>query len=397
MTRDRENATLFQLRWSFSNLRLRLARSLLTVFGIAVAVALLVGVASFSNGYRSSLQQSIDHLGFEVLVTAKGCPYEAATLFLRGGNIPMYLDEGVCDVVTSDPAVLRSTRLFMQAVKARSGDHLFLGVDESYLELKPWMELQAGRWLGEDDAFEVVLGYNVALEHGWNPGDRIEVGSLPRSLQVVGVLDRLGSQEDGTIFVPLGAAQKLFDRKDQLTGIGIKVRDFDLLPAYLERMYDLPAVQIVTMSQAQTIILNFLTTANRLLTVVGLLTAVVAGLALLNTLLMSLLERRRELAVLRALGARSAFLFLAVVLEALLLCFLGSVLGVGAAGLGARGVEAFLRDLLPFTPEGDLLRVKPLTAALAVAGAVACGFACSIYPAVRAAGMKPIRVLRATE
>ncbi len=378
-----------------ANLRLRLARNLLTVTGMAVAVALLVGVSSFYSGYRESLQHSIEQLGFEVLVTAKGCPYEAATLFLRGGNIPMYLDEAVCDAVTKDPAVLRSTRLFLQTLRGEEGRHFFfLGVDAVFREMKPWLQLQDGDWLGGEEAFEAVLGYNVANELGKNPGDVLKLEGLPRSLKVAGILDRTGAQDDGTIFVPLRTAQKLFDRKDRLTGIGIKVRDIDLLPDYLSRVYELPAVQVVTLSQAQGVILSFLGTARNLLVSVGLLTATVAAFALINTLLMSLLERQRELAVLRALGARAVFLFKSVVLEATLLCFLGGVLGVGAAGLGARAAEAFLRKLLPFSPQGNLLNIDPGTALLAILGTLIAGLACSFYPALRAAQVKPIHVLR---
>ena len=77
----------FYLKWSLQNLRNHRVRSLLTVIGIAVAVAILIGILGFYAGYTDSLDESIAQMGFHVLVTAKGCPYEAATLILRGGQI----------------------------------------------------------------------------------------------------------------------------------------------------------------------------------------------------------------------------------------------------------------------------------------------------------------------
>ena len=69
----------FYVKWALQNLRNQRARTLLTVIGIAVAVAILSGILGFYDGYKRSLQESIERMGFHVLMTAKGCPYEAAT------------------------------------------------------------------------------------------------------------------------------------------------------------------------------------------------------------------------------------------------------------------------------------------------------------------------------
>ena len=61
-------------------------RSMLTIGGVAIAVAVLVSLMGFDQGYQQALKTDIDKMGYQVLVTAKGCPYEAATLMLKGGK-----------------------------------------------------------------------------------------------------------------------------------------------------------------------------------------------------------------------------------------------------------------------------------------------------------------------
>jgi len=59
---------------------------------VALSTGLLLGTLSLHAGYVRSLDSTIDRMGYQVLVTAKGCPYEAASLVMRGGNVPMYID-----------------------------------------------------------------------------------------------------------------------------------------------------------------------------------------------------------------------------------------------------------------------------------------------------------------
>ena len=67
MVSDRERPLLFQFKWPQTNLRRRWTRSLLPLSDVAIALALLLAVASFYGGYRAALRQGIDQLGFEVL------------------------------------------------------------------------------------------------------------------------------------------------------------------------------------------------------------------------------------------------------------------------------------------------------------------------------------------
>ena len=77
------------------------ARSLLTVLGIAMAAWVLVSLFGFNRGYEASLNKDIDNLGFQMLIVAKGCPYEAATLMLKGGTGLKYMNESIAASVAA--------------------------------------------------------------------------------------------------------------------------------------------------------------------------------------------------------------------------------------------------------------------------------------------------------
>ncbi len=81
--------SLFEV--AYKNLLRKKTRSALTVVGIALAGWVLVSLFGFNSGYEKSLNKDIDNLGFQMLVVAKGCPYEAATLMLKGGTGLKYM------------------------------------------------------------------------------------------------------------------------------------------------------------------------------------------------------------------------------------------------------------------------------------------------------------------
>ena len=87
------------ITFASKNLLRRPVRSLLTIAGVALAVAVAVSLGGFNLGYRQALDRSIERLGFQIMIMAKGCPYEAATMMLKGGTGLLYLPGGVFDKV----------------------------------------------------------------------------------------------------------------------------------------------------------------------------------------------------------------------------------------------------------------------------------------------------------
>ncbi len=373
-------------------------RTGLTITGIAVSVAVFLTIAAFYDGYRSSLERTVERMGYEVLVTAKGCPYEAATLVMKGGNIPMYVDEKVFEIIRSDPDVGEISRMFMQGTPTAGGSRfqVYMGVDDAYLKLKPWMRLQRGRWFTAADAPETVLGYNVAEFMRADLGAVLPAGPAGQNARVVGVLERSGTQDDGLIFLPLTYAQKVFDRQGKLTGIAVKLARIEHMDAFIDRTFDIPSVQVITLAQVRRTILDLVGTARLFITAAALVAILVAALGVFNTTMMSVLERSFEIGVMKVLGASPANVFAIVWMEAVLICLCGGLAGEALAFTLGRSAEEAVRAVLPYSPAGRLVSITfPLVAA-GVGGTVFLGLAAGLYPALRAAVLRPIHSMRGT-
>jgi len=373
-------------------------RAALTCFAIALAAALFLGALGLHDGYASALETSVERMGYHVLVTAKGCPYETATLVLRGGDIPMYVDERLVDQLERDPAFDVGTRFLMQGIDAGDGTFtVYLGIDDEFRKLKPWMTLQQGNWFSGPEAAEAILGYNVAETLRLTPGDTLTVERYGRSLKVQGVFDRSGSQDDGMIFLPLAFSQQLFDRQGKLTGVGVRLNDLTRIGGFLDRAFEIPSMQAITISQFRGTMLDLLGTARALMLLGTLVAVVIAALGVFNSVLVSVTERRQELAVFKVLGASPRQVFAVVASETALLGLLGGLLGAAlTVGVGAVS-DRFVMKLLPFAPmpaAGHLVSISPGQAAIGVAGAIGVALLAGVGPAVRGAMLPAVRSLR---
>jgi putative ABC transport system permease protein len=248
------------------NLLRKKVRSLLTLVGIALSAWVLVSLLGFNRGYQQALKRDIDNMGFQLIVTAKGCPYEAATMMLKGGTGLRYMKEAILSDVGRDPAVETITPMLMQAVfdpdKGESGGiSAFVGVDpRTFPRMKSFLQFKQGAWFSGEEALEVVMGYEAAELEQREVGDLTLIPEKATELKVVGILKRSGTQDDGTIFLPVKTLQRIFERQGELTGIGIKLKkDADSL-AFEERLYELPDVQVVSMAQVRQTVISLVST-----------------------------------------------------------------------------------------------------------------------------------------
>ncbi len=374
-------------------------RTALTCLAVALAVCLFLGALGLHDGYAAALAASVDRMGYHVLITAKGCPYETATLVLRGGNIPMYVDESLVDELRGDPAYESGTCFLMQGVQ--NGEDgvftVFMGIDEEFRRLKPWMTLQQGDWFSGPEAAEAIVGYNVAETLRKAPGDSILVTAYGQGLTVRGVFDRSGSQDDGMIFLPLAYAQKLFDRQGKLTGIGVRLTDLTRMGPFLDRAFEIPSMQAITVSQFRGMMLDLLGTARALMLLGTVIAVVIAGLGVFNSVLMSVTERRHELGVLKVLGASPLQVFAVVAAETALVGLLGGVAGAALALAAGLFSDDFVSRLLPFAPtpaSGHLVAISSTHALMGIGGALGVAILAGLAPAWRASMLPAVRSLR---
>lgn len=388
---------------ALKNLRRKKIRTTLTIGGVAVAVAVLVSLTGFQEGYQRGLKDDIDKMGYQLLVTAKGCPYEAATLMLKGGSGLRYMEEGVYEKIASDPRVERITPQLVNTVfdpeaqEGRGSIAIYMGVDRAFHDLRPWAAFKEGGWFSSDDTEEAVMGYEVAELEQRVVGDKIFIAGINQVLTVVGIFERTGTQEDGVIFVPLKTAQRIFGLENKLTGIGIKLKEISDLGPFEEDLYNEPGIQIVSMAQVKGTIFNLISSARVMASAIALIAVFVAVIGVVNTILMSVFERTQEIGVMKALGASRLDVFQIIWVETVLICAIGGVVGSLLAVAGGNAVERLLRGILPYAPSGKLVLVTPGLLGASFAGAIALGLVAGIYPALRASSMRPVEAIRRGE
>jgi ABC-type lipoprotein export system ATPase subunit/ABC-type lipoprotein release transport system permease subunit len=324
--------TKFQV--AYKNLLRKRIRSLLTLVGIALSSWVLVSLLGFNNGYETALNKDIDNLGYELMIMAKGCPYEAATLMLKGGTGLRYMQESVMEEIAKEPEVDKIMPMLMSAVfdpnKGESGGIAgYFGVEaKSFAAIKPFLKFRQGEWFKDDNAYEAVMGFEAAELEQREVGDMILMPEKNVQFKVVGILERTGTQDDGTIFVPLRTLQKIFNRPDELTTIGIKLKKGADSARLEEKLYKLPDVQIVSLAQVKGTIMTLISTAKIMVLSIAIIAILIAMVGVINTILTSVWERFQEIGILKTIGAMPWDIFKLIWIETVILCTTGGVLGI---------------------------------------------------------------------
>ena len=390
--------TKFQV--AYKNLLRKKARSLLTIIGIALSSWVLVSLLGFNQGYESALNKDIDNMGFQLMIMAKGCPYEAATMMLRGGTGLRYMKESIMEDIAKEPEVEKITPVLMSAVfdpnKGESGGIAgYFGVEpHSFAEMKPFFKFMQGGWFTDENAYEAVMGYEAAELEQREVGDMILMPEKNVEFKVVGILNRTGTQDDGTIFVPLRTLQKIFNRPDELTTIGIKVKKGVDSTRLEEKLYRLPDVQIVSLAQVKQTIMKLISTAKVMVLSIAIIAILVAMVGVINTILTSVWERFQEIGILKTIGAMPYDIFKLIWFETLILCTIGGILGVVLAIILSRVTDLLMRMILPYAPSGGLVLIDLKLVLFTLGAILSIGLLSGIYPAWKAGKIMPLEAIR---
>ena len=384
---------------AYKNLLRKKARTLLTLVGIILSSWVLVSLLGFNRGYENALNRDIDNMGYQIMVMAKGCPYEAATMMLQGGAGLRYIDESTMQAIQIKPEVDKVTPILMQAFfdpdKGDGGGIAgYFGVEvATFPAMKPFLRFYQGGWFRDETAAEAVMGYEAAELEQRGVGDMIIVPEKNVQLKVVGILERTGTQDDGTIFVPLKTLQQI-SGIDKITTIGIKVKK-DADSAKLEAaLYQLPDMQVVSFSQVKQTIMKLIATARVMVLSIAVIALLIAMVGVVNTVLMSVLERKHEIGILKTMGAMPGDIFRLIWTETLILCTSGGIVGIGLALVFARISDVLVRSILPYAPGGELVAIDLRLSWLTLMIIVVVGLLSGIYPAWKAGRVRPLDSIR---
>ncbi len=378
------------------NLLRRRGRTILTVIGVAIAIAVLFSLLSFNSGYEKRLNSELNSLGIHMLAVPKGCPYEAASLIIHGGIIPKYLSEADVAEVKKIEDIEIATPLLLHQFYKEGKPHIVYGIQIAEArQLKPWWKVE-GRFFSDDETNAMVIGSELAEREKLKVGDVLPFGPDQVPFTIVGILEQTNTQDDEFHFISLKAAQDLFRKPEQLTAIAIKVKDITRIPEVAKQLEEIPDIQVVTINQIMGTILNIMGSVRTLLVSVIIVAIIVSAVGVINTLLMSISERTGEFGMMKAIGASGSHIVRLIILETLFISAAGGILGLLFAITGSSLVEGFVRGVIPYAPAGKLLSFQPQFLGLCLLFSIVIGVVCGIYPAMKSSRMTPLEAIRSS-
>jgi putative ABC transport system permease protein len=396
-------------RLAWRNLTLRKVRTGLTVFSIAMAVAVLYTLLSFNQGYSASLKRQLQQMGVHILVVPPGCPYEAASLLLKGGKPPVYMSEKTVAAISKVRGIEIMAPGFMSAILREDRTDIYYGMDKRTLQLKNWWRLKpGGHWFADDQQDGMVLGSDAAVTElvinqqtdPFAPGQELWVPELNRALKVLGILEPTGTQDDGFFFVPMALTQKIFGQPGRVTVVALRLSDPAEAGAIAEELQKIEGAEVITMSELLGTQQRMMESARMLVLSIVIIAIAISTAGVLNTVLMSVYERTREIGVMRATGASKLHVFGLIWLETLLMTAAGGLAGLAAAISGSRLMEravvAALADVkfMTVNTHSQLAIFDPRIVVMTLQFVLGVGLLAGLYPAYRASRQEPIEALR---
>ncbi|MGW7477692.1 ABC transporter permease [Nonomuraea muscovyensis] len=382
------------LRVGAAGLRARPARVILSALGIAIGIATMIAVIGISSSSREQLMRQLDRLGTNLLTVAPGrtmfgeeatLPTTALEMVKRIGPVRTASATGVVE------ATVRRTDRIPEAVTGG------IAVQAATTELLVTLEgrVAVGAWLNAATEREpaVVLGSEAAERLGIaRTGVRVWLGG--RWFTVVGVLEPmpLAQEIERSALVGFPAAQELLGFDGHPTTVYERSGEeaVDAVRAVLARTVNPESPGEVEVSRPSDALAARAAAAGaftNLLLGLGAVALLVGGVGVANTMVISVLERRKEIGLRRSLGATRGQVRVQFLTESLLLSALGGTAGAALGALASAGY-ALSRGWPPVVP--------PWAIGGAVAATLVIGTAAGLYPAMRAARLSPTVALAAT-
>lgn len=373
-------------------LRARPMRAVLSSLGIAIGIAAMVSVIGISTSSQALVKDKMAELGVNLLTVQGGTDLmgqetplpEASLALIR--RVPGVLHAGSTAILDS-VNVYRSEHI----ERSRTGGLSVAAADLGLLEAAG-AQILSGAWLNEATAQfpTAVLGRTTAERLGVRgPGPLIWLGG--HRFAVVGVLDSspLAPELDSTALIGEPVARELFGHTGEPTTVYERSLDASvaevraLLPPTLSPQSP-SAVKVSRPSDALAAKNTVDQAFTGLLIGVGSIALVVGGIGVANTMVISVLERRREIGLRRSLGATRRHIRLQFLLEAVLLSAYGGLAGV---------VMGWVVTLVAAQANGWRVAIPPAVLVAAVAVTIAVGAIAGLLPAVRAARTSPTAAL----
>ncbi len=382
-----------------NSIRHRKLRSWLTVVGIIIGIAAIISLVTISRSLESTLEQQFEQFGANrILISAKG--------FQGPGTLSQGLTTDDVETVEKIsgfeyvlPGLFRTAEITyrkeagLTMIGALPAEHF----EEFYADTG--VELQAGRVIKDGEKNVAIIGSRAAQEmfsRELSVGNKITIAK--DEFKIVGILEEIGNaHDDNQINIPLEAAREIFDEPTAVDTIITQVKSGSNIPLLqekiekeLERKRGDTNFQVLTATQILEQIGQILGIMQAVLVGIAAISLLVGAIGIMNSMYTSVLERTKDIGIMKAIGARNSDILWIFLIESGMIGLVGGVLGT-ALGTGmAYAIGSFSRNA------GFLLVIdmEMMVLLFGLLFAFIVGILSGVLPAYQASKMKPVDALR---
>ncbi|RME77972.1 ABC transporter permease [Candidatus Woesearchaeota archaeon] len=383
--------------YALKNIKRQHIRSYLTLIGIIVSVAALVMLVSLGEGLKGAITEQFEQLGSDQL-----------SIFLDGGD-PSFST----GLTTDDVEFVRKFPYFEnvapylveQGVKVTfDGKDAFAPItawrpeDQFYIFEKTGFETEKGRLFNKGERYAVVLGHLAAdtyFDDTIHVRNSIEIEGI--KFKVVGILEQIGNnQDDNTIGIPFETAQELFGDKVNFIQTIVKPGlDIDKVSEIIEKELEdyrgREDILVLTPEQILEFLNNVLGGITVILSAIAFIALIVGAIGIMNSMYTNVLERTKEIGIMKSVGARQRDILLFFLFEAGMIGAIGGIIGTILGVVLAFGAGELISaaNFLPIK-----VTVEWWVVLLAISFATFTGMISGLLPSYQASRLAPVEALR---
>jgi putative ABC transport system permease protein len=376
-------------------------RLALNVLGILIGCAAITGLISITQGLTNEVGNQLQTFGPTNLIVL---PFSVGQGQRVGGQSFNWRDvqliESIPHIKYLTPMIANKVARF--TIRGQNYVSNVFGVEPLYFDIFKAYKIETGRALIQSDRGSAVIGHLVAQPRGQDKpiievGDRMKLTVVvagenrEATFRVVGIMEEIGgsfgSQDDNTITIPFREAQDLYQTGNNVDYISLTVDDIQYLQTVTDAIkakFD-KNVMVMGSEVIQQQIDSVLGTIEAVLGGIAAISLLVAGVGIVNTMTISVMERTREIGIYKAIGSRSTDILFLFLSEATITGLLGGITGAAFGFVLGGFVGNYIG--LPVTASINL-------GALVVGFAVITSMIAGVYPAWSAAKLHPVEALR---
>ncbi len=377
----------------------RKLRSWLTVVGIIIGVASIISLITASRSLESTIESQFEQFGANrILISAKG--FQGPGTLSQGlTNEDVETIEKISGFKYIIPGLFRTSEV---KLNKETKFALIMGLPSDKFDVffkDSGIEIRDGRNVKENEKFVALIGYRIAKDmfsRELKVGNKIFINK--QEFKIVGILEEIGNQQDDNhIHIPIDIARSVFNEPERVDTIFAQVKSADDIPILqkkiekeLERKRDDTNFQVLTASQILEQINQILGVLQIFLVSVAAISLIVGAIGIMNSMYTSVLERTKDIGIMKAIGARNSDILKIFLIESGLIGLVGGIFGVLIGTIIAYFIGIFSTNsgfLLP-------IKIEPLVLLSGLLFAFFVGVISGILPAIQASKLKPVDALR---